>query len=757
MQVVKPTIPGDGPVATSGDRPTDPDSREQSPWPEFLNYLFVLRQHLVLFMVVVCITGLVVLFLGMRQQKVYRTKATVLVAYSPPKVMGEGDDVYQMSHRLWEYQRYFETQPEVITSREVLQEAVDELDLAHDEDFLGVADLEPGEEKLDALAKADPVAILRKRIEVEPLRDSLALSIFVRDIDPQRAADIANAVADAYSNYYENQRTAATGVAGKWLKERVQDIEAEVQQAEESLVQYRRDEDFIEAEGKALFDAGSEKIVALNKAAADTEVEIVALESRWSRAREMVENGNADAIPEVLHDETIQTLKQSMFEVAGEEAVLLVRYGDKMPRLKRAQAERAGLELAIVEEIQRILDSMEAELASLRDARRQIERELDDERAEFQELKEKEVAFNRLQRDLDQTEELYRQLNNRSLETDLAGMLAYSNISVLDKAILPDRPFEPRLQVVLMLALLMALAAGVGTIFLVDRLDSTVRSADQLEAEFRLPVLGIQPMFQPGEEEKEQEPESGLRIAREPRGSLAESCRSIRTNLMFMSPGHQMSTLLVTSGGPSEGKTSLSANLAYTMASAGKRTILVDTDMRRPRVHRVFGLERRGALAQALIGEVEFEAAIRPSGYANLDLMPLGSVPPNPAELLDSAMFLRMIEWLNANYDRVIFDSPPAMAVTDASILAQYVDGVIIVAREDKSNRHVMRQAVKALQTVNARILGFVLNDVDLERARKGYYSYRYKYRYPYYYYTYRYPSKFTEGTGEGDEDQTVG
>ena len=755
MQVVKPTSPKEEGLSNLGERPADPDSREESPWPEFLNYFFVLRQHIVLFLVVVCVTGLVVLFLGMRQQKVYRTKATVLVAYSPPKVMGEGDDVYQMSHRLWEYQRYFETQPEVITSREVLQEAVDELDLSHDEQFLGVADMEPGEEKAAALAKADPVTILRKRIEVEPLRDSLALSIYVRDIDPQRATDIANEVAGAYTNYYENQRTAATGVAGEWLGERVDQLKVEVEAAENSVSQFRREHDFLESEGKALFDVGREKIVALNAAAAETEVDIVALDARWTRATRMVEEGNADAIPEVLHDQTIQTLKQSMFEVAGEEAELLARYGEKMPRLKRIQAERAGLQLAIEEETQRILDSMGAELGSLRDARRQIDRQLELERDAVQEIKEKEMAFHRLQRDLDQTEELYRQVNTRSLETDLAGMLAYSNISVLDKAILPERPFEPRLQVVLMLALLMAMAVGVGVIFLVDRLDSTVRSADQLEAEFRLPVLGIQPMFQPGEQEKE--PEPGLRIAREPRGSLAESCRSIRTNLMFMSPGHSMSTLLVTSAGPSEGKTSLSANLAYTMASAGKRTILVDTDMRRPRVHRVFGLERRGALAQALIGEVEFEAAVRPSGYANLDLMPLGSVPPNPAELLDSAVFLRMLEWLHTNYDRVIFDSPPAMAVTDASILAQYVDGVIIVAREDKSNRHVMRQAVKALQTVNARILGFVLNDVDLERARKGYYSYRYKYRYPYYYYTYRYFSRYAEDTGEGDDEQTVG
>jgi len=752
VQLVKPTSPSEEPSVNGLTDQVEDEGG--SLLPEFVNYLFILRQHLLLFLAVFAVVAGIVTFLGMRQQKVYRAKATVLVAYSAPNVLHEGDDIYQMSHRLWEYQRYFETQPEVITSREVLQEVADTLDLANDEDFLGISEIENAAERREAKVNADPVRALRKRIDVEPLRDSLALSIYVRDTDRNRAADIANAVAVAYSGYYENQRNAVTEVAADWLKERVADLEDEVRAAEDAVLQFRRENDFIEGPQDVTRDMGSERIVTLSEAVTRNEIELADLETRWLKAQALDADNNAAAIPDVLNDRTIQTLKQQVFETAAAEAELRARYGEKMPRLKRIQAEREDLERTIEVETVRILDSLRTELEAARETQARLRRQLEAERELVQELKEREVAFERLDRGLRQTEELYRQISNRSLETELAGMLEYSNISVLDKALAPERPFEPRLRVIVLLALALATGLAILAVFIVDRLDSSVRGGEQLEAEFHLPVIGIQPKYAPSAEA--QESASPLHISEEPRGPLAESCRTIRTNLMFMSPGQDLHTMLVTSAGPSEGKTILSSNLAYTMASAGKRTILIDTDMRRPRVHKVFQLTQRGSLAAALIGEVPFEQAVIPSGYPNLDLIPLGPVPPNPAELLDSASFHKLLEWLKSRYDRVIFDSPPTMAVTDASILAQYVDGVLLVAREDKTNRHVLRQALRSLQTVNARVLGFVLNDVDLEKARRGYYSYRYRYRYPYYYYTYRYFSRYAED-GEESVDGTRG
>ena len=751
VQLVKSTSNQEEPPGNGLTAPEDDDAG--SLLPEFLNNLFVLRQHMWLFLAVFVVTAGIVVFIGMRQQKVYRAKATVLVAYSAPKVLREGDDIYQMSHRLWEYQRYFETQPEVITSREVLQEAIEKLDLASDEDFLGVAAIQDPAEKREALAGIDPVSLLRKRIDVEPLRDSLALSIYVRDTDRYRATDVANAVAVAYSKYYENQRNAATEVATDWLKERVLELKGEVGDAEAAVLQFRRDNDFIEGPQDDNRDMGTERISALGEAVTNAEIELADLETRWLKAKKLAEEGNSASIPEVLNDKTIQTLKRQMFEAAAAEAELRARYGEKMPRLKRIEAERADIELTIALETSRILDSLNAELESARETRGRLQRQLEQERELVQSLKEREVAFERLDRDLEQAGDLYRQISNRSLETELAGMLEYSNISVLDRANTPDRPFEPRLRVILLLALLLGISLGFVAVFGIDRLDASIRGGEQLEAEFRLPVIGIQPKFEPKSGDGGQG--SPLHISEESRGPLAESCRTIRTNLMFMSPGQNLHTLLVTSAGPSEGKTILSSNLAYTMASAGKRTVLVDTDMRRPRVHKMFQLEQRGALAAALIGEVPFEQAVQPSGYPNLDIVPLGPVPPNPAELIDSAAFSKLLEWLRARYDRVLFDSPPTMAVTDASILAQYVDGVLMVAREDKTNRHALRQALRTLQTVNARVLGFVLNDVDLDRARRGYYSYRYRYRYPYYY-TYRYHSRYAEEADESVDTTPV-
>ena len=165
-------------------------------------------------------------------------------------------------------------------------------------------------------------------------------------------------------------------------------------------------------------------------------------------------------------------------------------------------------------------------------------------------------------------------------------------------------------------------------------------------------------------------------------------------------------------------------------------------------------MNKQQGLAAALIGEVPIDEAIRPSGYPNLDLLPLGNVPPNPAELLDSSSFGQLVEVLTSRYDRVLFDSPPVMAVTDTSILAQYADGLLLVVRQNKTNRHVLRQAIRTLQTVNANILGFVLNDVDLDAARRGYYMYRYRYQYPYYYYTYRYQSQYQDDDNEEEGDR---
>ncbi len=754
MQVVEHPSQMKPPETLPPPAPPDDSGEGRNLWPELLNYLFILRKHLLLFLGVLVVVTAVVSVLGMRQQKVYRAKSTVLVAFNAPKVLKEGDDIYQMSHRVWEYQRYFETQPAVIESREVLQEVVAALALDSDEDFLGVADMDAGAEKAQAILNKDAVSILRSRIDVEPMQESLALAILVRDTNDERAAEIANAVATAYIGYYKNQRSSAMTAASTWLKGRVTELRTEVGGAEDSLMSFQREHDFLATSVEDTINLSNDRIMRVNEAHTLAELEYLDLKARWDRAVTMETEGNTEAIPEVLANQTIQELKSQLFDVSAERSGIRARYGEKMSPVRQVDSRHAEIERSIELETRRVLDGMESELLAKQRVLAQLTEQLEQERALAMDLKEREMEFHRLERDLSQTEALYKQTRDRSLEAELAGMLEQSNISVLDRATRPKRPFEPKLRRVLFMAVVLGLSAALIAIFIADRLDAVIRHHEQLEGEFKLPTIGIQPKFEGREEEiKEGLEDSPLVVAREPRGTVAESCRTIRTNLMFMTPGQSLRTMVVSSAGPSEGKTTLAANLAYTMASSGNRVLLVDTDMRRPRVHKTFGMNKQQGLAAALIGEIPVDEAIRPSGYANLDLLPLGNVPPNPAELLDSSSFGQLVEVLTSRYDRVIFDSPPVMAVTDTSILAQYADGLLLVVRQNKTNRHVLRQAIRTLQTVNARILGFVLNDVDLDAARRGYYMYRYRYQYPYYYYTYRYQSQYHDD----DEDTQDG
>jgi polysaccharide biosynthesis transport protein len=728
-------------------------------WSDLLEYAFLLRRHIWLMSISFLIVFIVVVFVGTRQQKIYRASTTVLVAYNPPKVLQEGDDIYQMSHRVWEYQRYFDTQPRVIESREVLQEAAQELDLANDVDFMGVADISDPAEQRRILAEADVVKRLRGVVEVEPLQDSLALVIYVQDPDRHRAADIANALADAYIGYQENQRLDATGDAAKWLGERVGQLYLEVELSENELMEFRRETKMLGSSLEDSLNLSSEQILAVNEALTRNDIEYVDLEARYRRAQILTEEGNRGAIPEVLASLTIRGLKEQQFELDTEAAEIKARYGDLHPRLQRIESQQTQIEDAIDLEIQRIMDSMAAELASLAEIHRRLDTELEEARDVALNFNANVMEFQRRERDLEQTEELYQQVRDRSLEAELAGMLQTSNLSVLDRATNPTRPFSPKLRFILLVAAFLATVASIGLVFLIDRLDSTVRTHEQLEKEFKLPVLGISPRVtakKSADDDPTEDERRRLFIAREPRSAAAESCRTIRTNLMFMTPrGTKLKRLLVTSAGPSEGKTSFAANLAFTIASSGKRVVVVDTDMRRPKVHKVFGLAKDQGLTSALIGEIPVEKAIQFSGYTNLDVLPLGKVPPNPAELIDSDAFARLTEWLSSHYDVVIFDSPPVMAVTDASILAQFTDAVVFIVRQEKTNRHALRQGLKTLQSVNALIAGFVINDVDLEALNRGYYSsYRYRYRYPYYYHTYRYYSQYAEENVEKGADQ---
>jgi capsular exopolysaccharide synthesis family protein len=280
----------------------------------------------------------------------------------------------------------------------------------------------------------------------------------------------------------------------------------------------------------------------------------------------------------------------------------------------------------------------------------------------------------------------------------------------------------------LILAVLLGLLGGVGLAFGAEYLDTSITTQDQIEERLGLTFLGLIPSIPKSTDGSAQD----LIVFRHPKSAVAECVRSLRTNLLFMSPEKPLKTILVTSSGPQEGKTTTAASLAATMAISGNRTLLVDADMRRPRVHRIYGISNARGLSSLILGEGRLDETVQATEVPNLAALACGPVPPNPAELLHTAAFKALLEEMARKFDRVIIDSPPVGVVADAVVIATGVDGTLMVLKAGQTSRDLAKQAVRQLADVNARVFGAVLNDLDLENQKYGkYYAY---YRYGYYY-----------------------
>jgi capsular exopolysaccharide synthesis family protein len=273
----------------------------------------------------------------------------------------------------------------------------------------------------------------------------------------------------------------------------------------------------------------------------------------------------------------------------------------------------------------------------------------------------------------------------------------------------------------------MGLMLGLGLAFFIEFLDRSVKSQDDIESTIGLPFLGMVPT---AEDLGSNGAVKDLHIVRHPNSTAAECCRVVRTNILFASPDKPLKTLIITSSNPVEGKTTTVVNLGIAMAQSGHRTLIVDTDMRRPRLHKVLGTSNENGVSRLIVGEAEIESAVKSTDVPGLFLLPCGPIPPNPAELLQTERFSALARKLADRFDRVIFDSPPTLAVTDAAVLSRVTDGCVLVVRAGRTSRDALVRAKQSIASAGTRIVGVVLNDVDLKKPQySAYYSsYHYKY-----------------------------
>jgi capsular exopolysaccharide synthesis family protein len=436
-----------------------------------------------------------------------------------------------------------------------------------------------------------------------------------------------------------------------------------------------------------------------------------------------------DTIPAILSNSFIQEQKAALAELQRQRATLSQRLGDLHPDLVKIKTAIDTADAKLQGEIGKVVQSVRNEYQAALAQEQSLSRALEGQKGEALSMNRKSIEYGVLQREVESARQIYDSLLQRTKETGISSELRTSNVRIVDRAERPADPVSPKRVLNLLLGLLGGTVLGGCLAFFLDYVDNRIKSPDELKLHLGLPALGLVPSV-PASSLPSGTP---LLMSGSVPPSFAEAMRTVRANVLFSSAAEGGRVIVVTSTGPGEGKTLIASNLAVTLAQAGQRVLLIDADMRRPRIHELFPVTNTEGLSSALVGASKVSAAMTLTSVPGLWLMTSGPTPPNPPELLGSRRFHQMLTAFRTQFDWVVVDTPPIMAVSDAALIANTADGVVYVVGAEMTNRHAAQAGLEQLESARARIIGGVLNRLQLER-HAYYYSPYYRKEYGHYY-----------------------
>jgi polysaccharide biosynthesis transport protein len=675
-------------------------------------------------------------FYTLGQTKLYQAKATILFDPQPPRPLGNDVqqvvDVSQSSY--WNNKEYYKTQFWILKSRQLASIVVRDLNLNKDASFIRNKPISSGGAAMQITVE-QAADILSSRLEVEAVRDSRLAEVRYTDADPQRAQKILSRICDSYVDSNLDQILESTNAAVDWLRGQLVTLKGDLESSELALHDYKKDKNVLSVSIDDQSNMLRTEMTRLNEVLTDLRARREHAQARRAELMKIEASDPADLpAQELMASGVLQELRASYVQASRNlEAARATGKGDEHPEVKALRATLEESRRAIlleVKNIQRVVDSdwdgLNREVSGLSGL-------LEDAKQRALDLNLLEIEYKRLQRDKETNERLYGIVTERTKESDLTRMLRINNIRVVERPLKPAAPVSPVVPLNLGMGAIAGLLLGVALAIGREQLDRSIKTPEDLEQAHGILFLGLLPALQAPEKGRRAKPAvpaedhaPELIVHFEPNSGTAEAARALRTNILYMSPDRPYQTLLVTSAGPSEGKTTVASCIAVAMAHAGHRVVLLDCDMRRPRVHKVFGLSNETGVTTALVDQSSIDEIVHDTVVPNMKVICTGPIPPNPSELLHSDSFARLLDDLRSRFDRVIIDSPPIVPVTDAAILATQVDGTILIVRAFQTSRDLVRRAKRALNDVGAHLVGSVLNAVELDRPEYGYYRYQY-------------------------------
>lgn len=684
---------------------------------DFSRYLVALRRYIWLLATIIVLSIAGSVLYTERQVPIYEATASLQIEPKLPDIVGTGD-MFNLAAGGAGAAEYYRQQKEVLGSYMLAEKTIEENDL------LGKL---LSESELKELTKDDAMEVATLRLKTAitiryPDQDRI-FYISVRHPDPNLAMSIANAHEQTYIHYAQGLLTSNSTQASDTLQTEFNEAEIKLRSAEEKIYKFQADNDMIAVTLEERQSLVASNILAFTQKLNDSRADEIKMNAKLA---EMKREANKDVLstPIVMMGDnpSFQTLRSQYFT---EKSRLIELEKDIGPKNSEYVAQKQKVDLlysGLEGEVSILVNGTQDLFNAQQHANRDLTAEVDKYKTEAKALSPKIVVYNDLQRVKKDLEDRYNILRARLSATQMTGSMAalMSNVRPLDPALMPTRAVSPNMRVNVMIAAGLAVFVGLMLVVLLVFLDRSVKNTTDATNAAGVPVLGVIPVL--SDIARDDDRARDMYVAENPNSHVAECCRSLRTNIMFSAADHQAKTIVVCSANPREGKTTTVIYLGTTMAQSGQKVLLIDTDMRRPRLHMSTGVTRERGLSNLLLGEEDYDGIVKPTEVPNLFVLPCGPLPPNPAELLMTKRFEHVLKELASRFNRIILDSPP-LQVTDAVVLSKLTDGVILVVRSGKTVRDELKRSAGQLRDVNGKIFGVILNEFD-KREGGGYYGY---------------------------------
>jgi succinoglycan biosynthesis transport protein ExoP len=707
-------------------------AEEQSP---LLHYWRILKKRRWTVLSTLSIIFALTVIATLKTTPLYQATSKVAIFPETPNALGLKG--FEDSTPDYQYDVTLETQAEILRSDALATKVIQAIRLDQNPKFatpsgpqaensLGVSSMQPDPARAAALLGA-----FRGGLNVQLVRNSRLVEISYTHPDPRLATEIVNTLVRTFTEENFKTKYEAVTQTSDWLSTELADLQMKVQTSEEKLVRYQKDHSILGVDEKQ--NIVTAKLDELNRELTAAQTDRIQKESNYKLAAD----GNPGAFSKTYREGSssmLDKLREKEAELDTQRAQVTTQFGTGYPKVAELSNQLKQVRAEIATEETRMQQGIRDEYLAALQRESLLVTAFNQQKQEANQLNESAIEYSVLRRDAEANRQLYQNLLERLKEAGVSAGLRSSNIRVVDVARIPTSPIKPNVPRNIELGFLLGLACGIGLAFVQESLDTSIRTLEEISAISSLPALGTIPLqfssngslrkrLKPASiQSKTSESPTLITYAR-PRSEAAEAFRSLRTSILLSSYGAPPKVILVTSALPQEGKTTISANSALVLAQRGSRVLLIDADLRRPGIDRLFGFRSRGGLSTLISGGDKCEDVIIPfTDVPNLWILPAGPIPPQPAELLGSTVMKDQIARWRIEFDHVIIDTPPCLSVTDAVILSPEADRVILVARAGKTTKLALRRACELLLQVNARVMGIVLNALNLDSAESYYY-----------------------------------